>query len=84
MAYAVANLGVSIPKPDDILFLEEWAYDYWLPMEKAIAAYWVGKYEESYNDAVKLLENPKFPKDMYIYADDVIKWAQPKISISKQ
>jgi len=80
MAYLVARLGIEIPKPKDILMLEEWVYDYWLPMEKAIGAYWVGKYEESYCDAVKLLENSKFPEEMHIYAEDVIKWAKPKIS----
>ncbi|MDN3506163.1 MAG: tetratricopeptide repeat protein [Simkaniaceae bacterium] len=79
MAYAIADLGTSIKVPNDILMVEEWAYDYRLSMEKAIGAYWVGKYEEANNLALSLLNNSKFPKEMHEVAENVIWWAQPKI-----
>lgn len=80
MAYLVASLGVELPKPKDILMLENWTYDYWLEMEKAISAYWIGKYDESLTGAIRLLGNSQFPPEMRIYAEDVIKWVKPKIS----
>jgi len=46
-AYVFAKTGTLIPRPNDILFIAEEVYAWRLLDELAVAAYWVGKYEES-------------------------------------
>jgi len=79
MAYAVADVGALISKPDDVLMLEEWVYDYWLTYERAFNGYWIGRHEESYELCKELLENPKCPKDFHRYVNECIQWAEPKV-----
>ena len=83
LGYAAANMGALIPKPDDILMLEEWVYDYWLTYEKAFNGCCIGKFEESIMLANELLESSKLPEDMRFYVEDVVKWAQPHIKQMK-
>lgn len=46
-AYEAASLGLSLKDSNDILFVENWIYDYGLLLEYSIAAYWQGLYLES-------------------------------------
>jgi len=52
-AYYFSCIGVNTPYPKDILFIEKNIYTFLLYMEKSIAAYWLGKYQEA-------IENCKF------------------------
>lgn len=53
--YQVAKIGLAIPQSHDMLFLQQWMHDYGMLLEFSVAAYWVGKYEESHNACKALL-----------------------------
>jgi hypothetical protein len=61
LAYLFAKRAVAIPRPDDILFLDESAYTYRADDELSIAAYWVGEYAESLAFADRVLSAPELP-----------------------
>jgi hypothetical protein len=51
--YVYAKVGVSIPLPDDILFVQREVYAWRLLDELSVCAYYLGLYQESY-DAARL------------------------------
>jgi hypothetical protein len=59
--YEFAARGLAIAYPDDALFVEDWAYEYGLLDELAIAAYWTERYEESQAACDRLLSEGKLP-----------------------
>lgn len=46
-AYIFAGSAMAIPRPDDILFVDESTYAWRAQDEYSIACYWTGRYEES-------------------------------------
>lgn len=61
LAYMFARQAVRIPYPSDVLFVEFDWYDWRALDELAVAAYWVGEYEESARCAERLLAGGKLP-----------------------
>jgi tetratricopeptide (TPR) repeat protein len=55
-AYIYARAGVEIKIPDDQLFVSQSIYDWMLLDELAVAAYWVGRYEESAQACAAILQ----------------------------
>ena len=47
LAHLFASKAISIPRPDDILFLDTTTYDWRTLDEYAVASYWTGNYKES-------------------------------------
>ncbi len=84
MGYLVANYGLSVPKSDDILFVEGWVHDYWLLFERSVSAYWIGKYEEALQDSKELLAKPHLPKHIRECVELNIGWANAKIGELKE
>ncbi len=62
--YLMASIGAQIPLSKDLLFVERWIYDYGLPLELSICAYWVGKFEECRDVSLKILAQPNLPKNV--------------------
>ncbi len=62
-AYLFAKRAVAIPRPDDILFLEESAYEWRADDELSVAAYWVGEYRESLDHADRALRSETLPAE---------------------
>lgn len=62
-AYEAANLGLALKKSDDVLFVEDWIYDYGMILEYAVAAYWEGHYLESLLATKLMLTNPNLPEN---------------------
>ncbi|MBT2470556.1 hypothetical protein J7E97_22465 [Streptomyces sp. ISL-66] len=61
LAYLFARQAAQAPYPADILFVEfEW-YDWRALDELAVAAYWVGEYEESAECGRRLLDGANLP-----------------------
>lgn len=60
-AYLLSSIGMTIPYPKDILFVDKWIYDYDMQFENSINAYWIGKYEECQRISLQLLNNPNLP-----------------------
>jgi hypothetical protein len=54
-AYLFAKTGSQIPYPTDLLFLVKEIYQWRIWDELAVAAYWIGKYEESKLACEKIL-----------------------------
>lgn len=79
LAYLVANFALSIEKPNDILMVEYYVYDYWLKMEKAMAASKIGKDKEALKESVMLLDDPKFPEYLHSLMDEVLRTAIPSL-----
>jgi glycosyltransferase involved in cell wall biosynthesis len=59
--YLMASIGSRIPVSKDLLFVERWMYDYGIPLEQSICAYWIGKYDECRDISLKILSQPKLP-----------------------
>lgn len=77
--YLIANLAYSIPPPNDILFVRKWVYDWGIPIELAVCAYWIGKYDECKQISLKLLDNPHLPKHVRKTAKDNLAIANQKL-----
>jgi glycosyltransferase involved in cell wall biosynthesis len=60
-AYPFAKAASEIPRPDDILFLDEGVYAWRALDELAIAAYWAGRHEESRALCERLLSGSALP-----------------------
>jgi tetratricopeptide (TPR) repeat protein len=63
--YEFASLGLKIPLPADGLFVQTWVYDYALLDEFAICAYWIGRYQESFEACQRLLGEDRLPQSKY-------------------
>lgn len=55
LGYRIAAMGLTIPVPDDILFVEHWMYDYGMLLEYSICAYWIEKYYDALAASKKIL-----------------------------
>lgn len=62
--YKIAKLGMSIPLSQDVLFVQHWMYDYGLPLEFSICAYWTGRYEECQQASLYLLSRKDLPSNI--------------------
>lgn len=67
--YAAATLTASIartiPYPaKDLLFVEKWVYDWGVPFELSINAYWVGRYEDADHLNTSLLSKSDLPESI--------------------
>ncbi|MFE2282694.1 glycosyltransferase [Streptomyces sp. NPDC059443] len=61
LAYMFAREAVRIPYPEDILFVE-FSWHEWRALDElAIAAYWVGEYQQSLECCEQLLSEGKLP-----------------------
>lgn len=62
--YVVASTGLNLPRSQDILFVENWMYDYGMLLEFSICAYWIGRYEEAKQASNILLASQKIPDNV--------------------
>ena len=79
-AYQTAKIGLSIPRPRDILFVDAWVYDYDLEMECSISSYYVGKYEESQTLCKKLLAKSNLPDNVRTTVENNIAFSNAKLA----
>lgn len=54
--YKIAKIGTSMPPSKDVLFVQNWIYEYGLPLELSVNAYWIGKYKECKKISQQLLK----------------------------
>lgn len=54
--YMAAKVACSLPKTEDLLFVQQWMKDYGIELELSICAYWLGKYEECKEVSENLLK----------------------------
>lgn len=60
--YEIAKIGMRLPRPSDILFVQDWMYNYGIGLECSICAYWLGKYDEAIQISEKLLKRQDLPE----------------------
>jgi tetratricopeptide (TPR) repeat protein len=78
-AYLFCEKALEIPYPKDLLFIEKAVYEYALLFEKSIVAYWVGKYQESYECCKKLIETPNVNESIKIVSRRNIQFSEQKL-----
>lgn len=78
-AYLTTSTALKIPLPKDILFVENWVYDFGLLFEHSIDSYWVGRYDESQQASHALLNNPKLPANLREQVEKNIAFANAKV-----
>lgn len=61
--YAFAAQGLTLVRPDDVLFPEDWIYDYGLRDELAVCAYWTGRFTECRDACDRLVGEGKIPAE---------------------
>jgi glycosyltransferase involved in cell wall biosynthesis len=61
LGYLVAKEAVSIPLSNDIMYVENWIYDYGVLLEVATCSFFLGKYQEAYDTCLKILEKENIP-----------------------
>lgn len=62
-AFLLADLALKIQKPHDLIFVEDWVYEFGLLFEYSVSALQVGLFQECFNACLKLLAKPDLPDD---------------------
>jgi hypothetical protein len=62
-AYLFASAATAIPRPKQLLFVDDSYYDWRNKDEKSIAAYWTGRYQEGLTLCEELLRSKLLPKE---------------------
>ncbi len=62
LAYPYALTAAATPMTDDLLFVSRSVYDWQAKDELSIAAYWIGRYQQSADLCEELLHSPALPE----------------------
>ena len=62
--YKIASVAVAIEKPDDMLFVEDWIYQYGNDLELSVCAYWIDEFEKSQQVSLKILQRDDLPDNV--------------------
>jgi len=81
--FYAAQQGAKIPLSNDLLFVEKWIYDYGLPLELSICAYWIGKYVEAKKVSEELLAKPDLPQNFRDCIETNMKWINTQLALEK-
>ncbi|MGW7456976.1 glycosyltransferase [Streptomyces sp. NPDC054797] len=79
LAYMFARQAVRIPRPDDILFVEFDWYEWRALDELAVAAYWVGAYQECLDCCERLLQSDALPETQRERVAENLAFARAKL-----
>lgn len=75
-AFQIAKKGLTIPLPNDLLFIEKYVYDYGMLLEYSVSAYYIGKYEASKKASEQILAKKDIPEDIRALVQTNINWAE--------
>lgn len=78
-AYLAAKVALAIPRTTDILFVENWMYEYGLELELSISSYWIGNYAESYQLSADLLKKENLPPEIREQVQKNRQFAEEKV-----
>lgn len=79
LAYQVATLGMTVANSKDILFVQQWIYDYGMALELSACAYWVGRYEECQKICLELLKNDRISPQHRAIIQNNLDWANKNL-----
>lgn len=74
-AHLFAARAAALPRPAEILFLDESYYQWRSLDELAVAAYWIGRMEECRDACVELLERRNLPQEERPRVEANLGWA---------
>ena len=63
-AVKVASQGIALKQPPELLFVENWIYEYGLLFEYSISSYWIENYLESLIASRLVIENKTTPDNI--------------------
>jgi len=66
LAYIFAKKAITIPEPDDILFVENDLYNWFVPLEFAVCSYWVGDQASAISTNNKLLQKKGISAELFV------------------
>lgn len=78
--YAVAKIGLSIPCPQDLYFVEEWMYDFGILFELSTCAYAEDRYQEAQKACHLLLRKKNLPTDFRECVEKTLVLTNEKLS----
>lgn len=82
LGYLLAKQALLIPCPNQAAFKETWVYEYGIKLEYSICAYWVGRFEESYNACKDLLKmSTNLPLDIRECVEKNLSFAQERLTL---
>lgn len=84
LGYLTASQGLTIQKPNDLLFIESWIYEWGLLMEKSVSAYWIGKYQECLDLSMKILHLENLPEHVKTCTEKNIEFALSKLQEQRE
>ena len=73
LGYLVAKFGLTLDKPNDEKFVEEWIYEWGMLMEYSLCAYYSGHYDEFKYACDEMLSNTNLPDHVHKCVVDNIK-----------
>lgn len=77
--YKVGKLAQTIPLSQDVLFVQHWIWDFGLPLELSICAYWTGRYEECQQICLELLKKESLPPNFRTCVETNLGFANAKL-----
>jgi glycosyltransferase involved in cell wall biosynthesis len=80
MARMVALQGMTIARPDDVLWLDVSVYEWRCIDEYAVSSYWTGDYEESAAASRRLLERRSLPDSQRARVEENLAFALDKLT----
>lgn len=80
LARLFATRAMQIPRPNDVLFVDEDVYSWRCRDEYAIACYWSGDYAESARVASELLSDPALPDEQRERVEMNLRFAESKLT----
>lgn len=83
LGYVLAKHALSLPYPNDHLFVETWVYEHGLALELSLCAYYLQKYGESKVLSEVLLFKLNLPEEVRSYVKKNLEWINPKIDFFK-
>lgn len=78
-AYKIASIARTIPRPNDVLFVEKTAYDFDIELEYSVAAYWTGRVEECQKVNLELLARPNLEDPVRKLVENNLAFANKKL-----
>lgn len=79
LGYIVLNFALSIPMPQETMYVEHWIYDYGLLLEFSNCAYNLEKYHEANKACIQLLLNNKLPDGIRKFVENNLFCLKSKI-----
>lgn len=79
IAYQIASLAHALPLSKDMLFVEQWMYDYGIALEISVSAFWIGKYEECQRLSLELLKRKDLPTEIKNLVEGNLAFANAKL-----